>query len=123
MKQAIDAAIPGQADKKRISIISILSMGGTGTDSSLNTKEVKEQRRRSTASSIRWDPEVLSQRTRKARMGERRRPKREREAERAKTGVPAPVKEQRREKNMSGRKRRPLSEVFDLYLSSTSNRR
>lgn len=111
--------IPGQADK-RVSIISILSTDGTGADSSSNTKEVKEQRRSSTASSIRWDPEVMSQQAKKARLEERRRLRREREAERAKTGVPTPIKEQKREKSMSARRRTPLSEVFDLDISSVS---
>jgi hypothetical protein len=115
-----DEAIPSQVDKKRVSIISILSTEGAGADSLSNTKEIKEQRRSSTASSIRWDPEVLSQQAKKARMEERRRLKREREAERAKTGAPTPVKEQRREKNMSARRRTPLSEVFDLDISSAS---
>lgn len=94
---------------KRLSVISTDSM----TDSA-----VKENRRASTGSTIRWDPEAVSPQAKKERLEERRRLKAQRKEAERMNGTP--IQERKEKSSSSARRRTPLTAVFDLDMSSSS---
>lgn len=105
----------------RLSILSIASTDSAAEESS------KENRRFSNGSNIRWDREAMSQQAEKVRKEReerlKRRAERERELEleRAARGeIVVPPRRDKKEKSVLARRRTPLSDIFDISVSSST---
>ncbi|KAG8826169.1 hypothetical protein FRC19_009601 [Serendipita sp. 401] len=97
--------------ENRVSVVSILSI----EESDAATADVKANRRSSTGSNIRWDPEAMSQQARKVRQEreERLKVKLQLERERVQNGLPPNERLEKKAKSLAAKKRTPLVSIFD----------
>ncbi|KAG8833323.1 hypothetical protein FRC17_010898, partial [Serendipita sp. 399] len=104
--------------ENRVSVVSILS-----ADESDAVADMKANRRSSTGSNIRWDPEAMSQQAKKVRQEreERLKLKLQLERENVQNGLPPNERLERKAKSIAAKRRTPLSSIFDgLDISSPS---
>ncbi|KAG8800268.1 hypothetical protein FRC16_003252, partial [Serendipita sp. 398] len=105
--------------ENRVSVVSILSI----EESDSAAADVKANRRSSTGSNIRWDPEAMSQQARKVRQEreERLKVKLQLERERVQNGHPPNERLEKKAKSLAAKKRTPLVSIFDnLDISAPS---